>query len=131
MNTLVTIIIPLYNIGEFLKYSFKSIQDQSYKNLEILLIDDGSNDNTLAIAKDFATKDNRVRVIHKENGGVSSARNLGIDIARGEYIAFIDGDDIVAPTYIEQLLNACKDRALSVCMHTNPLCAAYCFSSRC
>ena len=118
MNTLVTIIIPLYNIGEFLKYSFKSIQDQSYKNLEILLIDDGSNDNTLAIAKDFATKDNRVRVIHKENGGVSSARNLGIDIARGEYIAFIDGDDIVAPTYIEQLLNACKDRALSVCMHT-------------
>lgn len=118
MDTLVTIIMPLYNIGEFLKYSFKSVQDQSYKNLEILLIDDGSNDNTLAIAKNLAIKDKRVRVIHKENGGVSSARNTGIDIARGEYIAFIDGDDIVASTYIEQLLNECKGRALSVCMHT-------------
>lgn len=118
MDSLVTVIIPLYNIGECLKYSFKSVQDQSYKNLEILFIDDGSNDNTLAIAKDLALNDKRVRVIHKENGGVSSARNMGIENAHGEYIAFIDGDDIIASTYIEQLLNACKDRALSVCMHT-------------
>lgn len=118
MNALVTVIMPIYNIGECLKYSFKSVQNQSYKNIEILLIDDGSSDNTPAIAKDLATKDSRVRVVHKENGGVSSARNLGIDNAQGEYIAFIDGDDIVAPTYIEQLLNACKGRALSVCMHT-------------
>lgn len=117
MDALVTVIMPLYNIGECLKYSFQSVHEQSYKNLEILLIDDGSNDQTLDISNELAKTDARVRVIHKENGGVSSARNIGIDNAHGEYIAFIDGDDIVAPTYIEQLQNACKGRALSVCMH--------------
>lgn len=118
MKALVTVIMPLYNIGENLKYSFQSIHEQSYKELEILLIDDGSTDNTFAISNELAKTDDRVRVIHKENGGVSSARNEGINNAHGEYIAFIDGDDIVAPNYIEQLLNACKGRVLSVCMYT-------------
>lgn len=117
MDALVTVIMPLYNTGECLKYSFQSVHEQSYRNLEILLIDDGSSDHTLAISKELAKTDERVRVIHKENGGVSSARNVGIDNAHGEYIAFIDGDDIVAKNYVEQLLNACKGRALSVCMH--------------
>lgn len=118
MNDLVTVIIPLYNIGEYLKSSIKSVQCQSYEDLEILLIDDGSYDDTLKIANDLAKRDNRIHVIHKENGGVSSARNVGIDNARGKYIAFIDGDDIVAPMYIEQLLAACQGQVLSICMHT-------------
>ena len=118
MDALVTVIMPLYNMGEYLMKSFKSVHDQSYQKLEILLIDDGSSDNTLALAREIEKTDNRVHVIHKENGGVSSARNVGIDNAHGAYIAFIDGDDIVAPTYIEQLLKACHGQALSVCMHT-------------
>ena len=117
MNSLVTVIMPLYNIGECLRHSVKSVQEQTYKNLEIILIDDGSSDNTLAISYELAKNDDRVHVIHKENEGVSSARNIGIDNANGKYIAFVDGDDIVAPTYIESLIKAGNGKILTVCMH--------------
>ena len=117
MSPLVSVIIPVYNIGCHLQNCFKSISNQTYNKLEILIVNDGSTDDTLKICKQLAESDNRVCIIDKENGGVSSARNAGLDNAHGEYIAFIDGDDIVAPIYIEQLLLGCKDNILSVCMH--------------
>ena len=100
---LISVIIPVYNVGEFLLPCLDSLMAQSYKNLEILLIDDGSTDGSGDRCDAYAQKDSRFRVIHKENGGVSSARNLGLDMAQGEYIAFIDADDWVAPDYFAVL----------------------------
>ena len=117
MGELVSIIIPVYNLGEYIAKSLLFILNQSYSNLEIVLVDDGSKDNTLELCHAFATMDQRIRVIHQENGGVSVARNTGIDNAHGEYIAFIDGDDSVAPFYIERLLHAVQGNVLSMCLH--------------
>ena len=117
MIPLVSVIIPVYNLGHHLQHCFKSVANQTYRNLEILLVNDGSTDDSLNICNQFADLDNRVRVIDKKNGGVSSARNIGLDNAHGEYIAFIDGDDIIAPFYIEELLIGCSDSVLSICMH--------------
>jgi len=117
MNPLVSVIIPVYNLGKHLQHCYESVAIQTYRNLEILLVNDGSTDDSLNICYQIADLDNRVKVIEKKNGGVSSARNAGLDNAHGEYIAFIDGDDIIAPFYIEELLNGCGDSVLSVCMH--------------
>ena len=100
---LISVIIPVYNVGEFLLPCLDSLMAQSYKNLEILLIDDGSTDGSGDRCDAYAQKDSRFRVIHKENGGVSSARNLGLELAQGEYIAFIDADDWVLPDYFAVL----------------------------
>ena len=90
---LVSVIVPIYNVEKYLRKSVDSIINQSYKNLEIILVDDGSPDNCPDICEEYAEKDSRVRVIHKENGGLSDARNAGTDIAKGEYISYIDSDD--------------------------------------
>ena len=90
---LVSVIVPIYNVENYLRKSVDSIINQSYKNLEIILVDDGSPDNCPDICEEYAEKDSRVRVIHKENGGLSDARNAGTDIAKGEYISYIDSDD--------------------------------------
>ena len=82
-----------------------SVINQTYKNLEIILIDDGSTDNSGKICDEYATKDKRIKVIHKQNGGVSSARNVGLDIAKGEYIGFVDSDDYIEPDMYEELYN--------------------------
>lgn len=92
-ETLISVIIPVYNIEKYLSRCISSIVNQTYKNLEIILIDDGSTDKSLKICKDWEKKDNRVKVISQENRGVSSARNKGLSIAKGGYISFIDGDD--------------------------------------
>ena len=102
-NPLISVIIPVYNVGEFLAPCLDSLMAQTYENLEILLIDDGSTDGSGEVCDTYAQKDNRFKAIHKENGGVSSARNLGLDIAQGEYIAFVDADDRVLPDYFEVL----------------------------
>ena len=102
---LISIIIPIYNVEQYLRQCLDSVVNQTYKNLEIILIDDGSTDNSGKICNEYALKDNRIKVIHKENGGVSSARNSGLNVAKGDYIGFVDGDDIISRDMYEVLLN--------------------------
>lgn len=105
MNQCVSVIVPIYNVEPYLCRAVDSILHQTYSNLEIILVDDGSPDNCGKICDDYVTKDNRIKVIHKENGGLSDARNAGLDIATGDYIAFVDSDDYIAPDYVETLLS--------------------------
>lgn len=109
MDKLISIIVPIYNGEAYLEQCLDSIVNQTYKALEIILVDDGSKDNSLEICNGYAKIDSRIIVVHKDNGGVSSARNIGIKQAKGEYILFIDSDDTVELTYVEELLNANKD----------------------
>jgi glycosyltransferase involved in cell wall biosynthesis len=102
-NPLVSIIVPVYNVEPYLKKCVDSIICQTYDNLEIILVDDGSPDNCGKICDEYATHDERVKVIHKENGGLSDARNAGTEIAKGNYISFIDSDDFVTQNYVEYL----------------------------
>lgn len=95
MDSRLSIIIPVYNNEKYLRPTLQSVLAQTYPDFEVLVVDDGSTDGSLAICQDFAQKDDRLRVIHKENGGVSSARNRGIEEAAGQYIAFVDGDDCI------------------------------------
>ena len=103
---LISIIIPIYNIMDCLEKCVDSCINQTYKNIEILMVDDGSTDGTGALCDKIKEKDDRIRVFHKENGGSSSARNLGIEQAKGEYLGFVDSDDFISPTMYEELVNA-------------------------
>ena len=114
MNYKVSLIVPMYNVAKYIKTCIDSILTQSYKNLELILVDDGSPDNSGKIADQYAVKDGRVKVIHKQNAGVSAARNTGIDAATGDYICFADGDDYVMPNYVEHLLKLCVDNGAEV-----------------
>lgn len=113
----ISVICPVYNVRSYLKQCINSILLQSFKNFELLLIDDGSTDGSEIICNNYTKKDSRVRVIHQENQGVSVARNVGLDNAKGTYIAFIDSDDIVDSRYLERLYNSLiDDRAdISIC----------------
>ena len=102
-NPVISVIVPVYNVEKYLKKCIQSIIDQTYKNLEIILVDDGSSDNSGKICDEFAQKDNRIKVIHKTNGGLSDARNAGLDIMSGEWVSFVDSDDFVSSYYIENL----------------------------
>lgn len=99
---MVSIIVPVYNTAPYLKDCLDSLIGQTYNDLEIILVDDGSTDNSLSICLDYARKDERIIVLDKENGGQASARNMGLDIAKGAYIAFIDSDDTIAPDLLER-----------------------------
>lgn len=99
----ISVIVPVYNAEEYLHRCVDSIFAQTFADFELLLIDDGSKDNSGAICDEYAAKDSRVRVFHKENGGVSSARNMGLDNAKGEWICFVDSDDWVEKEYLEVL----------------------------
>lgn len=101
---LVSIIIPVFNSEKHLDRCMKSVLSQKYQNIEIILIDDGSTDDSSKICDEYARQDNRIIVIHKANEGVSKARNIGIDVATGEYITFLDSDDYVEDTYVERML---------------------------
>lgn len=101
MEPLLSIIVPIYNVEQYLERCIESIINQTYKNLEIILVDDGSKDNSGTIADTYASKDNRIKVIHKENGGLSDARNHGLDQAKGKYIIFIDSDDFIDSSMCE------------------------------
>ncbi len=106
---LISVIVPVYNAEKFLARCVDSILAQTYRNIEVLLVDDGSRDGSPAICDAYAARDGRVRVIHKPNGGVSAARNDGIEAAFGEFIAFCDNDDFYAPGMLERLLGMCLD----------------------
>ena len=112
MESFISVIIPAYNIEKYIARCLESVCRQTYSNLEIIVVDDGSSDNTGRIADDFAKKDKRITVIHKENAGVSAARNTGLDFAQGDYIGFVDGDDLIEPDMYELLMhNALKYQA--------------------
>lgn len=118
-NILVSVIVPIYNVEFYLKRCIDSILEQTYKNLEILLIDDGSTDNSSKICDDYKIKDKRIKVVHKKNGGLSDARNVGINMAKGYYITFIDSDDSVEKDMIEYLLMLIVkfNTKMSICSH--------------
>ena len=108
----VSVIVAAYNIEKYIARCLDSILNQTYKNLEIIVVNDGSSDNTGEIIDKYSEKDTRIKVIHKENGGVSSARNKGIDMSTGDYIGFVDGDDTIEPDMYEILVkNAIKYNA--------------------
>ena len=118
MNELVSIVVPIYDVEKYLEKCIESIRHQTYKNLEIILVDDGSPDESGRICDEFCN-DNRVKVIHKENGGLSSARNAGLKVATGDYIGFVDSDDYVHPEMFEKLYNRIiRDRSdICICSH--------------
>ena len=96
----ISVIIPVYGVENYLDRCVKSVVNQTYKNLEIILVDDGSPDNCPRMCDEWALRDHRIRTVHRENGGQSCARNTGLSVATGDYIAFIDSDDwIVEDTY--------------------------------
>lgn len=117
MNDLISVIVPVYKVEKYLTKCIDSIINQTYKNLQIILVDDGSPDNCGKICDSYAKKDKRIRVIHKKNGGLSDARNAGIESAKGEYLAFIDSDDYIAPDMLEKLHKALTDADadMSIC----------------
>ena len=104
LNALVSVIIPVYNVEPYLREAIDSVITQSYKNLEIILIDDGSTDCCGAICEEYALKDSRIRVIHQENKGLSTARNAGLDVITGNYVVFLDSDDAYHPEYVKLLI---------------------------
>lgn len=103
---LVSVIVPVYNIMDYLPRCVQSLRQQTYHNLEILLVDDGSTDGTGQLCDELAMEDDRIRVLHKENGGTSTARNMGIEKARGDFLGFVDSDDYVEPDMYMQLYQA-------------------------
>lgn len=119
MEDLVSIIMPIYNVEKYLDKCIQSVLSQTYKNMEIILVDDGSSDNSPKICDKYASMDERVKVIHKQNGGMSDARNAGLEIALGKYIEFVDSDDYMAENMVETLYkNICEYNAdISLCSH--------------
>ena len=120
MQPTISIIVPVYNVENYISKCLGSIINQTEKNIEILVIDDGSTDNSGVICDTIEKSDPRVRVFHKNNGGLSSARNFGIDMARGQYIGFVDGDDYISPDMYETLLRLARDNNADMSM-----CALY------
>lgn len=115
-NPLVSVIIPVYNVQDFLRDCLNSVVHQSYSNLEILLIDDGSTDASGDICDEYARSDARVRVIHKPNGGQASARNAALELARGEFLTFVDSDDVADVDLVQTLLNLIKTFGVKIAM---------------
>jgi glycosyl transferase, family 2/glycosyl transferase family 8 len=115
---LISIIVPIYNVEKYLRQCLDSIMNQTYRNFECLLINDGSPDNSADICREYVSKDSRFRYFEKENGGISSARNLGIEHSKGEYITFIDSDDWVDSDYLEVLYNSLVDERADIAIST-------------
>ena len=113
---LISIIVAVYNVEKYLPECIESICAQTYTNLEIILVDDGSTDGCPQICDGYAKKDPRIRVIHKKNGGVSSARNVGLDTAKGDYIGFVDSDDCIEPEMYQRMLSVCEAELADMCM---------------
>ena len=113
-SPLISVIVPVYNVEEYLTQCIESIINQTYTNLEIILVDDGSTDQSGKICDEYAIKDDRIQVIHKENRGVGSARNVGLDTSKGEYVSFVDSDDYVDKNYIKILLKQMLEHNVQV-----------------
>lgn len=114
-NKKVSVIIPIFNSEKFLKKCIESVISQNYENIEILLINDGSTDNSLDICNYYKLHDKRIKIINKKNTGVSDCRNIGISISTGKYIIFVDSDDYIHPDYIEILVNSATTKCLNLC----------------
>lgn len=108
MEELISVLIPAYNVEKYIGQCLESVLAQTYKNIEIIVIDDGSTDKTLSICKQYEEKSDNMRVFHKQNGGVSSARNMALEVSNGDWIAWIDADDVVSCHYIEKLYDMKK-----------------------
>lgn len=113
-NSLVSVVVPIYKVEAYLKRCVDSIVAQTYQNLEIILVDDGSPDGCPQMCDDFAKSDSRIKVIHKKNGGLADARNAGLDIASGQYVTFIDSDDFIHTDYIEVLLDSMESKEADI-----------------
>ncbi|HEL2051683.1 TPA: glycosyltransferase family 2 protein [Streptococcus suis] len=113
---LISVIVPIYNVEKYLAKCLDSILGQTYKNIEVILVNDGSSDNSEAICLAYASKDNRIVYYKKENGGLSDARNFGLDKMRGKYVTFVDSDDYLAPQFLEDLYHAIKKHDAQVAM---------------
>ena len=109
MNPLVSVVVPVYNVEPYLERCLDSILRQTYQNFEMILVDDGTPDGSGAICDRYAAQDPRISVIHKKNGGLSSARNAGLDVAKGDYVLFVDSDDLITDDMVESLLSACLE----------------------
>jgi glycosyltransferase involved in cell wall biosynthesis len=120
MNSLISVIVPVYKVEKYLPQCVDSILAQTYRNLEIILVDDGSPDSCPKICDEYAKKDGRVRVIHQKNAGVSAARNAGLDCAQGEYIGFVDWDDWIDAAMFQRLLALLKTyhTSIAICSFT-------------
>ncbi len=119
MNELISVIVPVYNVEQYLNKCIENIISQTYSNIEIFLVDDGSTDSSGIICDKFLSIDKRIKVIHKNNGGLSDARNVALDVINGAYVTFIDSDDFVDENYIEYLYNLAKkyDADISICSY--------------
>ena len=111
----ISVIVPIYNVEPYLRRCVDFLLKQTYEDFELILVDDGSPDNCGAICDEYAAMDARVKVIHKANGGLSDARNAGLEIAQGEYIAFVDSDDWVAPEYLKRMMEAMQETGADIC----------------
>lgn len=120
MEAMISVVVPIYNVGKYLAKCIESVSAQTYKNLEIILVNDGSTDDCGNICDDYAKKDQRIKVIHKINGGLSDARNAGIEIAKGQYIGFVDSDDYINANMYERLVNIMKtdNSEIAVCNYS-------------
>ena len=114
----VSIIIPVYNVEKYLKKCLDSVINQTYKDIEIICVNDGSKDGSENILKEYATKDSRIKIIEKKNGGLSSARNAGLDVASGEYCYFVDSDDWIELNTIEKLTDIILSNDVDVVVHS-------------
>ena len=119
-DKLISVVLPIYNVEDYLERCIKSVLNQTYKNFEIILVDDGSTDGSAELCDYYAEIENKVCVIHKKNGGLSEARNTGTMLAKGDYITYIDSDDYVDKDYIEYLYNLVKkyNTKVALCTHT-------------
>ena len=102
----VSVVLPIYNVEKYLKKSVQSVQNQTYRNLEIILVDDGSKDSSGRICDELSKEDSRIQVVHKNNGGLASARNSGYEVATGEYVMYIDSDDCVKEDTVKKCVDA-------------------------
>ena len=118
MTELISVIVPIYNIEEYLRTCLNSLLNQTYQNFEVLMINDGSPDNSASICQEYAARDSRFRYFEKENGGASSARNMGIEYSEGSYITFVDPDDWLDETYLEILYTNLKKYNAAVSVST-------------
>ncbi|MDD6520031.1 MAG: glycosyltransferase [Oribacterium sp.] len=116
MEDLISIIVPIYNVEKYIHRCIDSIINQTYKNIEIILVDDGSSDGSGKICDEYQRKDERIKVIHKKNGGLGFARNSGLDVASGKYVTFIDGDDYIGLTHIEKMHTLIIETNSDTCM---------------
>ncbi|MEN8078825.1 glycosyltransferase [Clostridioides difficile] len=121
-KVLVSIIVPAYNVDKYIQKCIISILHQTYTNIEIIVVDDGSTDKTGEIIDNISKNDKRINILHKKNEGVSVARNSGIEISKGEYLVFVDGDDYIAPDYVEYMVNLIENTGSDFCL------SKYCFT---